>query len=46
MIQSFPESLKTIIQEEVKEGMTIRIVSETANDRFIISRKKGEMWSN
>jgi len=37
---SFPESL---IQEEVKEGMTIRIVSETANDRFIISRKKGEL---
>ena len=40
---SFPEFLKTIIQEEVKEGKTIRIVSETANDRFIISRKKGEL---
>jgi len=40
---SFPDSLKTLIQEEVKEGMTIRIVSESTNDRFIISRKNGEL---
>jgi len=39
----FPDSLKTIIQEEVKEGMTIRIVSEPTNDRFIISRKNDEL---
>ncbi|MCX6225958.1 MAG: ATP-binding protein [Bacteroidia bacterium] len=36
-------SLKTRIQEEVKEGMTVRLMSEPMNERYIIRRTNGEL---
>lgn len=36
-------ALKTRIQEEVKEGMTIRLMSEPMNERYIIRRTNGEL---
>ena len=38
-----PVSLKTKLQEDVKEGMTVRLLTEPINERFIITRKKGEL---
>ncbi len=38
-----PESLKTKLQEEVKEGMTVRLMNEPMNERFAITRKHGEL---
>lgn len=38
-----PESLKNDLQEDVKEGMTIRIISSPSNERFIITRRSGEL---
>jgi AAA15 family ATPase/GTPase len=38
-----PESLKTKLQEEVKEGMSVRLLSEPVNDRFVVTRKDGEL---
>ena len=40
---NFPDSLKTKLQEEVPEGMTVRIVAEPVGDRFVITRKGGEL---
>ena len=37
-----PEPMKTMLQEEVKEGMTIRLMSNK-NDRFLCTRKNGEL---
>jgi len=36
-----PEVIKTKLQEDVKEGMTVRVLSEPNNDRFLV-RRKGE----
>jgi uncharacterized protein len=36
-------ALKTRIQEEVKEGMTVRLMSEPMNERYIIMRTNGEL---
>jgi AAA15 family ATPase/GTPase len=36
-------ALKTRIQEEVKEGMTVRLRSEPMNERYIIKRTNGEL---
>lgn len=38
-----PESLKTKIQEEVKEGMTVRLRDELTKERFVVTRKNGEL---
>jgi len=38
-----PESLKTKLQEDVKEGMTVRLRTEPTNERFMITRKDGEL---
>ncbi|MCK5861946.1 MAG: ATP-binding protein [Candidatus Hydrogenedentes bacterium] len=38
-----PESLKNNLQEDVKEGMTIRLSGLSPNDRFIITRKNGKL---
>lgn len=38
-----PESLKTKLQEDVKEGMTVRLLTEPINERFIITRKNGKL---
>lgn len=37
-----PESMKTLLREDVKEGMTIRLMSDQ-NERFVFTRKKGEL---
>jgi len=39
----FPESFKSKLQEDVKEGMTIRFLASSTNERFIITRKAGEL---
>lgn len=40
-----PEQLKQKIQEEVKEGITVRILAEPINERFVVTRKNGELLS-
>ena len=39
----FAESLKGKLQEEVKEGMTIRISASPLNERILVTRKEGEL---
>ena len=39
----FPDSLKNKLREEIKEGMTIRLLSEPGAERFVITRKSGEL---
>jgi hypothetical protein len=39
----FPENFKSRLQEDVKEGMTIRFFASSTNERFIITRKAGEL---
>lgn len=38
-----PESLKRRLQEDIKEEMSIRVLDSLTNERFIISRKAGEL---
>ncbi|MDR1608365.1 MAG: ATP-binding protein [Deltaproteobacteria bacterium] len=38
-----PESLKSKLREEVKEGMTVRPLTESINERFVVTRKDGEL---
>ncbi len=40
---SMPEELEARLQEEVKEGMTVRLVHEPSNERFVITRKGGKL---
>lgn len=40
---AFPEPLKMKIQEELKEGMTIRLLTEPNKERFVITRKNGKL---
>ena len=40
---SIPEPLKTELQEEVKEGMAIRLLMEPQTNRLVITRKDGEL---
>lgn len=37
-----PTAVKSLLQEDVKEGMTVRLMSDK-NDRIIITRKNGEL---
>ncbi|WP_243478813.1 AAA family ATPase [Orrella daihaiensis] len=39
---ALPEAMKVMLQEEIKEGMTIRLMSDK-NDRFVFTRKSGEL---
>lgn len=39
----FPESFKSKLQEDVKEGMTIRFLYSPTNERFIITRRAGDL---
>ncbi len=39
----FTESLKTKLQEEVNEGATVRVVAEPINERFVVTRKSGDL---
>ncbi len=38
-----PEPIKTTIQENVKEGMTVRLQTEPINERFVVTRRNGEL---
>lgn len=38
-----PEILKTQLQEDVKEGMSVKIMAEPINERFVVTRKSGEL---
>lgn len=38
-----PDTLKTRLQEDVKEGMTVRLMTEPINERFVVTRKDGEL---
>ncbi|NEX12763.1 MAG: abortive phage resistance protein [Prosthecochloris sp.] len=39
----FPDSLKKLLQEEVSESRSVRVVSDPYSDRFVISRRQGEL---
>jgi uncharacterized protein len=38
-----PEPLKTKLQEEVKEGVSVRLLTEPVNERFVVTRRDGEL---
>ena len=38
-----PEVLETKLNEVVKEGMTVRLLTEPASERFVVTRKSGEL---
>lgn len=38
-----PGPLKTKLQEDVKEGMTVRFLTEPTRERFVVTRKGGEL---
>lgn len=38
-----PETMKVLLQEEVKEGMTIRLQMDQINLRILVTRKNGEL---
>lgn len=40
-----PESFKQRLREDVKEGMTVRLLVNAINDRFIVTRENGELIS-
>ena len=40
---SLPPSLKARLQEDVKEGMTVRLLSEATNERLVVTRKRGDL---
>ncbi len=40
---SIPEPLKTELQEEVKEGMAVRLLMEPQTNRIVITRRDGEL---
>jgi hypothetical protein len=37
------EPLKTMLQESVKEGMTLRLLAGPNNERFLVTRQNGEL---
>ncbi|MBO7722390.1 MAG: ATP-binding protein [Thermoguttaceae bacterium] len=39
----WPEPMKTSMQEKVKEGMTVRMLNAPINERFVVTRKNGEL---
>jgi len=40
---SMPETLKTQLREKLKEGMSVRLLAESTNERFVITRKGGDL---
>ena len=40
---SVPEPFKNLLREEVKEGMTVRLMTEPINERFVVTRRGGEL---
>lgn len=44
-IETLPvaESVKVRLHEDVREGMTVRVPSDASNDRFVVTRRGGEL---
>ena len=40
-----PESIKMKLREELAEDMTVRLLPELGNERFVVTRKNGELIS-
>jgi len=40
---TLPEPIKSQIREEVKEGMTVRLLTDPMRERFVVTRKNGEL---
>ncbi|HDL86607.1 MAG TPA: ATP-binding protein, partial [Candidatus Acetothermia bacterium] len=40
---SIPEQIEAKLQEDIKEGMAVRLVLEPSNERFVITRKDGDL---
>lgn len=38
-----PESMKSKLQEDLKENMTVRMMNQANNERFVVTRKDGEL---
>jgi AAA15 family ATPase/GTPase len=38
-----PDPLRTMLQEDVEEGMTVRLLTDPSNERFLVTRKSGEL---
>lgn len=38
-----PESLRTKIQEDIKDGITMRMMTEPINERVVVTRKEGNL---
>ncbi len=38
-----PEPLKNKLKEDIKEGITLRLMTQPINERFIVTRKEGEL---
>ncbi len=38
-----PDALKSKLQDEVQEGTTVRLLTDPANERFVITRREGEL---
>lgn len=38
-----PEPIKTKLREELAEGATVRLLAEPNNERFVVTRKNGEL---
>jgi hypothetical protein len=38
-----PAPIKTKLQEDVKEGVTVRLLTEPINERFVLTRKDGDL---
>lgn len=38
-----PEALKTRLQEDVQEDMPVRLLTEPINERYVVTRKDGEL---
>lgn len=40
---SMPDAVKLRLQEDVKEGESVRLMAEPMNERFMVTRKNGEL---
>ncbi len=40
---SLPDEIKSRLQEDIKEGMAIRLLTDPSNERFIVTRREGEL---
>ena len=38
-----PDALKSKLQDEVQEGTTVRLLTDPTNERFVITRREGEL---